>query len=149
MAQVANGDAEAALETLSWIEEAGSEPVDPCPALSLATRDRLERGALSDAESSARRGLEAGCGGAGQRVAEVLSERAAATRALDPVSALRLYRESIALDPTRREPFRAAAELLIEEGDTEASVALLARALTQHPDDRELRDLMVRALSIR
>jgi tetratricopeptide (TPR) repeat protein len=147
--QVANGDAESALETLSWIEDEGSEPVDPCPALSLATRDRLERGALIRAESSARHSLEAGCSGARGRVARVLVRRAGAARSTEPAAALRLYEEAIALDPSRPEPFLDAGLLLIEEGDPDESVALIARGLTHHPDDRELRDLMVRALSIR
>jgi tetratricopeptide (TPR) repeat protein len=148
-AQVANGDGEAALETLSWIEEVGTEPVDPCPALTLVTRDRLGRGDFEGAESTARQGLESGCGGASERVAGVLVERAGATRATDPTAALLLYREAIALDPSRPGAFLQAGELLIEEGDSAASVALLAGGLTHHPDDRELRDLMVRALSIR
>jgi tetratricopeptide (TPR) repeat protein len=45
--------------------------------------------------------------------------------------------------------YHSAASLLIEDGRREEAVALLSEALEVHPEDRALRDLMVRVLSIR
>jgi tetratricopeptide (TPR) repeat protein len=149
-AEVAAGDAEAALETLARLAAGDPEPVDPCPALELASRRRLERGDLAGSEQASRGGIKARCTGSDLRLARVLDEQAVVARSAgDLEAALALEREAIALDPGQPARFERAAELLLDEDRVEEAVTLLASGLEQHPEDRELRDLMVRALSIR
>lgn len=149
-AQVANSEAEAALDTVSRIETLGAGPVNPCPALALATQARLGRSAPAAAEDAARRARAEACPGANARLAEVLAARGAAeASAGKPKAAIAHYREAIVVDPSSPAPFAAAASLLLVEGQTEAAIGLLAEALERHPDDRALRNLMVGALTIR
>ena len=149
-AQVANGEGEAALETVSRIEKLGAGPANPCPALSLTTRSRLGRGTAAEAEETARRARAEACPGAAAELAEVLAARAAAEADAGETSrAIDHYREAIEVDPTAVSNFVAAGSLLLAEGQTDAAVALLADGLERHPDDRALRNLMVAALTIR
>ena len=149
-AQVANGDGEEALETLAWLEQLEAEPANPCAALALATDGRVARGAYDEAETTARRSVESGCEAATGRLSRVLAEQAAAAEgAGDRVGAFRLYEDAIDLDPGQARLFVAAGALLIAEGRVAESIRLLSSGLERHPDDRTLRDLMVRALSIR
>lgn len=144
------GEGEAALEALAALEEATADPVDPCPALSLAVWDRLGRGAVEPAEEAARRSLAEGCSQARSGLADVLAARARADAAGgDPEGAVASYREAIELDPRDPTRFTAGAELLLELGRARDAVALLAIGLERHPEARALRDLMVHALAIR
>lgn len=149
-AQVANGEGEAALETLAQLEERAAEPVNPCPTLALATRDRLASGAPEAAEATARRARAEACPDATPNLARVLAARAEALAASGERSAaLASYREAIALDPEAPELVAATARLLLSDDRVGDAVALLADGLARHPEDRTLRDLMVRALTTR
>jgi tetratricopeptide (TPR) repeat protein len=149
-AQVADGQGEAALETLAWLEAVDSEPANPCPALAVATAGRVARGAYDEAETSARRSVAAGCEAAATGLAQVLAERAAAARGSgDRDRAIELYRGALALDSSQARLFFVTAELLIAQERVKESIELLSDGLESHPDDKALRDLMVRALSIR
>jgi tetratricopeptide (TPR) repeat protein len=149
-AQIALGDGEGALEALEWLEAVDPVPVDPCPALALAIAGRTSRGAAPAAEELARRDTEEGCPGARERLGSVLGMRAAEDRAAGRANAaVERYREAIALDPEDAALFVAGALLLIEEDRVVESVELLSEGLELHPDHRALRDLMVRALTIR
>lgn len=149
-AEVAAGDADAALETLDRLAAADPEPVDPCPVLELASKRRLERGDLTGAEYVSRGGIQARCTGSDLQLARVLDEQAVvAGSAGDLEAALALEREAIDLDPGQPARFERAAQLLLGEDRVGEAVTLLASGLEQHPENRGLRDLMVRALSIR
>lgn len=144
------GEGEAALAALAAVEGSGTGPVDPCPALGLALSDRIASGAFAGAEEVARRSAAEGCAGARVGLAEALGARARAdARAGHPALAIERYREAIGLDPSDPDRFAAAAELLLAQDRMREGVALLAEGLEQHPGDRSLRDLMVRALTIR
>jgi tetratricopeptide (TPR) repeat protein len=140
-AQVAAGDADAALEALTALEARDPEPVDPCPVLALAVD-----GSTASREGLARRGVNAGCVGAPGALARVLTSKAVAS---DVPAAIESLAEAIELDPSDPDRFRLAAELLIGSGRVLDSIALLAAGLERHPQDRALSDLMVQALSIR
>jgi tetratricopeptide (TPR) repeat protein len=145
-AQVASGDGEGALETLDELE-ARHRSVDPCPALALVVAERLERG--GDAGTPARRSVDAGCGGSARQLARVLARQSDATAPEDPAAAILQLERAIELDPQEPTYFRSAAELLLAQERTREAIALLATGLEHHPEDRPLRELMVRALSIR
>jgi tetratricopeptide (TPR) repeat protein len=145
-AQVADRDGEGALETLD--ARAGRDSsLDPCPALALVVASRLERG--GDAQTPARRSLDAGCSGSAPQLARVLARQSDATAADDPVAAIRQLERAIELDPGQPAYFSSAAELLLARGRTREAIELLAVGLEHHPEERSLRVLMVRALSIR
>lgn len=147
-AQIAAGDGEAALRSLAWFETRAPALVDPCPALSLAVEDRIARAPLA-AEAPARRAVERTCPGAGPRLSSVLVALAdEAERSGEEVKAIAFYGEAIALDPGVPHLFLRAAELLLKQGRPAEAVSLLSTGLEAHPDDRPLRDLMVRALTI-
>lgn len=132
---VALGDAELALAALEELEARDPEPVDPCPAL-----------ALGRGEALARRSVGAGCAGARARLARLLTSKAAHG---DREAAIDSLAEAIELDPSDPGRFELAAALLIDRGRVEQAIALLSSGLERHPEDRDLADLMVRALSIR
>jgi len=147
-AQLATGDGEAALASLSWLETWDPGPVDVCPTLALVVEGRLSRGELPEAEMPARRALEEQCDGASPRLSRVLSALAVESqRAGEVGKTIALYEEAIRLEPAEPGRFLLASELLLAEGLDGQAVSLLARGLEAHPDDRALRDLMVRALT--
>ena len=120
------------------------------PGPGLATDGRLARSAYQQAETTARRSVEAGCEAATGLLSRVLAERAAAAESAgDHTQAIQWYRDALDLDPSQARLFVAVGELLLAEERVKESIRLLSSGLEWHPDDRALRDLMVRALSIR
>jgi tetratricopeptide (TPR) repeat protein len=147
-AQVTARDGEAALRTLDSLVTRDPEPVDPCPTLALVVAERLGR--AGDAETPAQRSAEAGCSGSASQLARVLAhESGVSATAGDRDAAIVQLGRAIELDSGNPDYYQAAAELLIAEGRSGEAVALLASGLEHHPHDRSLRDLMVRALSVR
>jgi tetratricopeptide (TPR) repeat protein len=145
-AQQAHGEGEAALVTLAALRASSDEPLDPCPVLELAGRARLSRGDPEGAEVLGRRSVSQGCARGGSLLAAALTgvaERRASSDAAEQ------YLEAIAHDPDDPARYAAAAELFVSLGRVGDAVALLAEGLERHPDDRRLRDQMVRALAMR
>ncbi len=149
-AQVAYGEAEGALVTLAALEEASPDPVDPCPVLDLAVADRLEAGEPEAATQLAERARAEACPGSRAALGRALEARALDAAADGDLQAsLADWQAAIAAEPGSADRYEAAAGLLLELGRTEEAVSLLADGLERHPESRSLRDLMVRALSIR
>ena len=157
-AQLQRGEGEPALALLArldgaepgwWHREGGREL--RCQALLLAGVARLESGNPAGALEPARLSSDSACRGGPDLYARALAaEGDRARRGGDAVAAIGHYRAALetATLPDAQ-TYHSAASLLIEDGRREEAVALLSEALQVHPEDRALRDLMVRALSIR
>lgn len=154
-AEIERDDGESALLALRSLEseEGGGAPAaDRCAALRLAAEQRLAGGDDSAALEVAREHRATGCNGglapaleAGALIAVGDRERARGRSDL----ALLAYEAATLADPAHSHAFAAAGELLLGQGRTDEAVSLLAKGLEHHPEDRALRDLMLRALSMR
>jgi tetratricopeptide (TPR) repeat protein len=152
-ARLGGGDAEAALgplRRLRRIQSEGTAQALHCRALAAAIPSRLEgqEAALDLAEEAER----LGCAGATMRSALGAAYLDAARRSRHggrAAEALERYRAAGRADPGLVAAFAGAAELLLDAGRPAEARSLLAGALERHPDDEQLKALMVAALGIR
>lgn len=145
------GNAASALAILAEMEAAGLSPARParCAALALAIEDHLERGASAALEVARTSGVH--CGGTEPTflIRALIAEGDRERGDGNLEAAFELYREVIELGPGDPSIFGLAAELLVRQDRIADAVSLLAVGLERYPGDRELREQMVRVLSIR
>lgn len=130
---------------------AGVRAGELCPLLLRVAGDGLRAGSAEKSLALARRARAESCEAAALApvLARALTAVAERQRESDPVGAADLFVAAAAANPANPAAFVRAGVLLLWIDRREEALALLSEALRHHPQDPDLRSLMVDALARR